>query len=187
MKYPEKISRLDKIPFYFQYFKRKFYSGINKITAKEISEDNGIRYPSGTVTTDLSTFIGNIGYKKYGYNIVALCNAFAKVMELKDPIHVAIIGESLSFIDTEELEQLNIIIKNENLDCDLLEYSMLILSQKVEMDFVRKIPENVKAIYDFSNNDMTGYYGELYQFDIASVLLELWFKTTSTKKKESLP
>ena len=183
MKYPE-FSRYDKIPFYFQYFKRKLKKGISKITAQEISEELNIKYPSGTVATELRMFVGSMGYKKYGYNIVALCNAFSKTMNLQEPIHVALIGEPMTFINMSELENVNILLHYESIDSDLSEYSILILSQKVGTGFVSRIPDTVKAVYDFCDNDLSMYDGLVYQFDIASALLQLWFSHIDKTQKE---
>ena len=180
MKYPEKLPRIAKIPFYFQYFRRKHREGIKKITAQEISLDNGIKYPSGTVNTDLSTFIGNIGYKKYGYNIVALCNSFAGILDLKEPINVGVIGDPIVFIDKEELSNVNMNVDCISINSNLEDYSLLVLTQKISADFLIALPDTIKAIYDFSNNDLSYFKGKSMQFDLASVLLDIWFQTTNT-------
>ncbi|OQJ71761.1 redox-sensing transcriptional repressor Rex [Leuconostoc pseudomesenteroides] len=78
-----------RLPIYFRYLTFLHDSGTDRISSSELSD--AIKFDAATIRRDFSYF-GALGKRGYGYEVKALLDFFANVLDQDSLINVALIG-----------------------------------------------------------------------------------------------
>ncbi|MFK8249336.1 redox-sensing transcriptional repressor Rex [Leuconostoc mesenteroides] len=78
-----------RLPIYFRYLTFLYDAGKERISSSELSE--AIKFDAATIRRDFSYF-GALGKRGYGYDVKALLDFFANVLDQDSLINVALIG-----------------------------------------------------------------------------------------------
>ena len=78
-----------RLPIYYRYLTFLHDAGTNRISSAELSD--AIKFDAATIRRDFSYF-GALGKRGYGYDVKALLDFFANVLDQDSLINVALIG-----------------------------------------------------------------------------------------------
>lgn len=78
-----------RLPIYYRYLSMLDESGKDRVSSSELSE--AIKFDAATIRRDFSYF-GALGKRGYGYDVKALLQFFAEVLDQDSLINVALIG-----------------------------------------------------------------------------------------------
>ena len=78
-----------RLPIYFRYLTFLHDAGTDRISSAELSD--AIKFDAATIRRDFSYF-GALGKRGYGYDVKALLDFFANVLDQDSLINVALIG-----------------------------------------------------------------------------------------------
>ncbi|HEJ9262624.1 redox-sensing transcriptional repressor Rex [Staphylococcus aureus] len=80
---------LKRLPLYYRFVSSLKSKGIDRVNSKAISD--ALQIDSATIRRDFSYF-GELGKKRYGYNIDSLLDFFKSELSESDMIKIAIVG-----------------------------------------------------------------------------------------------